>query len=548
MNNLPPEVLNQIFALLYQIDRVNCMTVCQAWQAAIMKSSLLETINISTVDQFIDLMGIVEQDEKLGLQTRRLLLDLGAFRDTQLYDFPTFFPNVRTFYLTKFNEVQNIKDTRFQPWRDNLEVVIENQGCVFARQFLDSGICLRLKRISFKRLLIRSTEFISSLKNAPNLQSLELTHISINLQELEALHNAVPLLKKLDIASVHLKDGDFPANITPAFSITTISFGITNGILKQCEILQYATAKYIHLVDFSLNDKFNKFVGWDHDVESFDDAAFSYFFEKVHSKLKHLEITLIAVPVHFSELLDNANCRIQNLNIESSLSVEVLTKISLSKQAAYIQSLTLANIGFNCYTFLKELIHLKELRLSSKYKKIRHAAPHETDINTILCIDSLELLELNGFNLSCILPSRQYLLKRLVLESVVLPKETTLDNFLSGSCPFLHSLKLFNCELSGINLGHFRLPQHTLSYLCISDDFNSANNDYMLLYENSIHDISVFEPQTDNINNYFHPCDNAVQGSDKSLPNSRLYHKAFITFECASVDTVVLLYANAIYS
>jgi hypothetical protein len=487
------------------------------------------------------------QDKSLGLQTNRLILDLSGFPDVQLQHFVDVFPRIRTFYIRDRVGTQDFKDPRFQPWRDSLEVIIEERNDTFTEGFLKSGTCSSLKRVSFRNLCSPLEKFVCTLENTPNLQSLELSHHTLTLQALETLHSKVPLLKRLVLLSITIGDDDYPTNVVPASKIMSFSLGIKRSPGNH-EILRYVGEKYINLVEFSLHDKYSfKSIRWDYDAGILNRDTFSYFFEKTVANLKSLDITMVVVPTDFSELLDNANSQIQKLTIGEMASFQAVTNLSTSKQTAYIQSLTITNIEFNDYSFLKGFIHLKELCLASKKKIYRHIAQQETDLNALLSIDSLELLELQDFNLSCTLPSCVYSLKHLALKRVTLPKRTKLDRFLSTSCPHLHYLKLFNCGLRDIKSGQFDLPRHRLSYLGIRDHFR-PHEDYMLLVTDNEQNYSIYEPQVYNINRHFHLHDRAVQRYNEPIPYSSMGCEPFITFQCRSVNIVMVLYADTVYS
>jgi hypothetical protein len=487
------------------------------------------------------------QDKSLGLQTNRLILDLSGFPAVQLQHFVEVFPSVRTFYIRDLVDTQDFKDPRFQPWRDSLEVIIEERNCAFAQRFLESGTCSSLKSVSFRRLSWPLGNFACTLENTPNLQSLELSNTTLTLQELDTLHSKVPLLKRLVLLDITIRDDDYPTNIVPASKITSFSLGIVRSP-ENHEILRYMGEKYINLVECSLHDKYSvRFIRWDYDNDMLNRDTFSYFFEKTVANLRSLDITLVVVPTNFSELLDNANSQIQKLTIGEMASFQAVTNLSTSKQTACIQSLTITNIEFNDYSFLKGFIHVKELRLAAKKKTYRHIAQQETDLNALLCIDSLELFELQDFNLSCALPSCVYSLKHLALKRVTLPKRTRLDRFLSTSCPHLHYLKLFNCGLRDIKSDQFDLPRHRLSYLGIRDHFH-PHEDYILLVTDNEQNYSIYEPQVDNVNRHFHLHDRAVQRYNEPIPYSSMGCEPFITFQCRSVDIVMVLYADPVYS
>jgi hypothetical protein len=96
MDKLPNEVLNVIFTLLQQHEKVESMLVCRRWWNFINLQCLFHTLQFSDKSNYNSFIS--HSNQSLRAQTERFV---SFFELNEGFDFTSLFPNLRMIFLQK---------------------------------------------------------------------------------------------------------------------------------------------------------------------------------------------------------------------------------------------------------------------------------------------------------------------------------------------------------------------------------------------------------------------------------------------------------------
>jgi hypothetical protein len=552
MNNLPFEILNQIFVLLHSQHKVECMTVCREWCHVIESSCLFHTIRVSDVTQLNRLIERVQREPTQGSKVERLILDLEPSEDFMMERMPILFPNIRVFIA--FNILEDSGYGSFSeiaashPWHKHIQHIAEYSSGINIPQLLTSVMCHRLTKLSiFGNDEQNGKYIVDLLVNAPTLKWLSISGFCFNLTDFESLHENVPSLQSLLIHDTEITCDMKYAEIKPASTVTTLEIKSAGVFLAKDEIalLSYIGSKYPNILDLSYGVGILDEIGYD--LGKVYDEGWVPFMKGLGTQLETLSLGLDNEIILPFILLDEAGCQIKKLVLGLIVDQLILDQLSHSSQVECIQVLIIHYImDCNTLKWLDGFRNLKELNMCHPYQR-ELSQKRVIDLSELFAMlgDTLEIVTLRGVRLSFNASTNQQypLLKSITLDGVSLP--SGLDHFFSQSFPNIRSLAFRNCDWSN---GPFILPNTNLSYLEIADKF-PKNNDSVLIKtlknDESRWYTAKAKYDTRNTKNQFSSNDAPIYPAIDSLPFEEFSGMPFMTLTCNSLHTFFMM--NTIY-
>ncbi|KAI8878521.1 hypothetical protein K501DRAFT_304700 [Backusella circina FSU 941] len=234
MNQVPVEILHQIFIKLDLKNRLVCTLFYRFWYDTLDQSSLFYNLDIST-RQMPKLEGMIKRFPHRGMQIEslELLCTVDSTFDKRI--FFNLLPNLQELVL-KGHHVQNTrrndssnKEFHFLRPTIKLERMVDFGQCELTRQLVMSHECDRLKSLVLNVLEIddlTSNHVVSKLSNMPMLESLRLKNVKVKLMDLETMHNNVPSIRDVQLENTKLVSGEIFHNVTPVTFMTELKLFI----------------------------------------------------------------------------------------------------------------------------------------------------------------------------------------------------------------------------------------------------------------------------------------------------------------------------------
>ncbi|KAI8879324.1 hypothetical protein K501DRAFT_276665 [Backusella circina FSU 941] len=542
MDRLPTEILTQIFKLLHQQDKVECMRVCQHWENTISRTSLFHTVRVTSKKQLDDLLQ--KAQAPVMLRVKRIILDLYLDSDFNMDILFSLFPYIKV--LVAFHAHGSYHSTS-NPWHNQIEFITEHNSNIHTRSILSGGICRRLETIAVIGEEMQSGRgFIQLLKNAPALKTLSMARFTLSLMDLELLHQHAPLLHSLSLQRIKINGGGdcLPCNraITPAVGMSSfiIEKAINSVHKGKMALAQYIQKKYTHLSElvYDMRDMYGL------DVDDENKHGFVPLMERLGYQLRLLSVGWEMLDFNAFDMLDS-HCRIQKWTLDSTIKEPLFEQLLCSHRAKSIQSLTLSGyLKWTTLQNLRQFTMLKELCLSGLGLKRR--VLHLGEILAILGGDTLlETLQLHDCEFTFELRStmnKYHRLRNLTFNRVDLPEQ--LDAFIAMSFPKLRTLTLERCHLDRNRA--FYMPNIDLFRLEIVDSFLDENSGMLLIQTGNRHQrLYTAYPIAYNsysILNTSH-LDSSLYPAIKSFPVLGNFEKPMMNLVCNSVVNVFLINA-----
>jgi hypothetical protein len=450
VNQLPAEVLLDMFKLLHPVQKRECLLVCRRWQAVMESDCLWDTIIVT---------GRNAMENIQGSHTQRLFIETPITH--QLNSVPLMFPRLRLLYFFQkdksYSEYENIDAANFKCWQTHLESII---GYSVLYRMLNTGIYHRLTNIALKNgpgfndVQYTNDDVFECFQYTPALCTLLLEEFGLNDYDYESLHEYAPSLTSLTLkrgSSRMLLDGGV---ILPALRMTHLQIDDMN--LSQdtyYRFTDYIVKKYVNLQHFSFN------VQREH-VQN-PEEYFSECVEPLIQRLGNQVTTLgildgIVLPCVFP-LLDEANYRLQNAQFSVDHVPSFVESLVFSNQIHHLVSLTLyCDYSFEMAS-LKPLVHLKSLKLGSTdpLSRMRHPRNAMSLDHLVyeFCPDNLKNLEIDCMILFADpthLPGTPSCLQTLKLDMVEINDD--ISSSLSVCCPQLKEISIVDSASQEITL------------------------------------------------------------------------------------------------
>ncbi|KAL9547049.1 hypothetical protein MBANPS3_006358 [Mucor bainieri] len=278
--------------------KLECCLVCKSWNNIISNSCLYQQVIIQREWNAIPIIYFFEKHKSKGRQTDYLHISGTAIPSFVIKMLPDCFPNITTLELSVTVDFQKEGTGRservdIEKFQESIQKwthlrVLREQNYVYptiATALLQKPTKLvkinldmydvdmgRPKGKNIKLLAEKKLLFLSALKNAPDLTSLQISNIPINLADLEMIHEATPKLNYLALLDFVLRIDDNSFKLKPDFkSVSNIqikehcnsletfymnlegafSFNSAKDDILNFQWLDYVSRKYTNLKKFA---------------------------------------------------------------------------------------------------------------------------------------------------------------------------------------------------------------------------------------------------------------------------------------------------------
>jgi hypothetical protein len=252
IDKLPTSLLEIVFESMHYEQKKQCKLVCRLWNQILGSGLDVETTTIRGKSEF---HAFIESAQNISLDCKALML----CHYQSLPMVAKLFPNLKFFVFKPVDEYNHLNQNRvpyskreiesFLVWHRHLRVFINSQLYEDTHQFLNTGVFQKLTALALVHDYMSKScrNVISSLKNAPNLQILQLKRFPLYSHDLNMLHNNVTRLHTLILDRCYTFSVE-PVNAPiapPAKSMKTLTVvNADNFILDNGELLKFMVSKY----------------------------------------------------------------------------------------------------------------------------------------------------------------------------------------------------------------------------------------------------------------------------------------------------------------
>ncbi|KAL9549388.1 hypothetical protein MBANPS3_005230 [Mucor bainieri] len=283
LDKIPAEITTEILSYLLTPDLLQCMLVCRSL------TPLAQTVMVSNVSLYFtrniyDSLKFFRVNYLMAQQVHHADLRIeGDFRDYKLLQsIPSIFPNLRSLQMysrLQYYEIADITITS-KCQRSLKELTVRGYGAAYAVKMLQAATfgALQSINVSFHNSHYNPTQierlramhepdvskmFIKCLKNTPNLRQLNIKNATLYVCDVEELHNAVPGLQELTVATKGVPFAEqkltIGSHIQPLIKLKTLRLVIVPNEHELDQLdesvirwLEYVHHKYIGLTKLRL--------------------------------------------------------------------------------------------------------------------------------------------------------------------------------------------------------------------------------------------------------------------------------------------------------
>ncbi|KAI8890284.1 hypothetical protein K501DRAFT_312098 [Backusella circina FSU 941] len=495
MNNLPTEILVDIFQYLHLKQKLECMLVCNTWANVLRDGYLFETIELSNAssyqsfnDEFVSL--VKKAKDGSGRKCNRLVcINDGTIR-IQGATLASSFPSLN--FLRWKEHIINTKgdpfihdvteSDPFQGWRNNLETFfgecyVEN----YMLEFLFTGIFHRLETLTvFCSDLygsdLKSRDFyrrlLTKLDNMPALSTLTIRSDDLSILDLEELHKRAPGLVSLTLTEGFCTDLEdiSKLEITPAENLKVfklVEFYSDGPVLDT--LLQYVKLKYTQLNEFYHYETHHRH-NFSMSTPIFSNSIWTDFIPAVGPRLTKCTIALKHKAAEIFNLMEMYMGPVESLNVDVFRFKRMFKKVMSKPAFLNLRALTLRQLPYDFkMSDFKNLtkLHRLTLDLSRNSTMYDNGQLYSITLNSIAKdlpkgVETLTLTYANVIVDQEQVENESSLIVNLnIYDSHVIDQNTS--NYLSQHFPKLKSLVFQKCK----TVDSLELPQHHLSYFVL---------------------------------------------------------------------------------
>jgi hypothetical protein len=269
MDRLPLEVFTKITSYLRCSEKLQLLRVCQYWHNAIKSTNLYNDFAVKGNLRFQQCLTLFQQQPHTQQQVKRIQLIKPEMDASTILSLPSQFLHLEELVFEDYSN----SDYRDLPLPINMDELLihwaklksitETNRHLYMPMLLQSSV----QFINLTHLVINShfpssniaSTIIPHLDHAPALTWFELCHVSLDLEQLEILHEKAPQLEILYLTDIAHRSNDefrFGEGMQPAIKLTTLRIerisiaGVINGI--GATWLYYISQKYKNMMDFSI--------------------------------------------------------------------------------------------------------------------------------------------------------------------------------------------------------------------------------------------------------------------------------------------------------
>ncbi|KAL9543798.1 hypothetical protein MBANPS3_007943 [Mucor bainieri] len=365
MERLPLEVCERIVSCLSTKEKKQLSAVCRRWYDLVINHSMFTHITIKDQKQLQDAMEYFEKNWRQCQQVRSVLVRTQNASKEFYLTLPERFPRLEE-YAQEYPPDMTMSDPSATPV-ENMNLQSWNKITRFSSEHEVFALQLILERGAFVNLtqleLLYSCDardvtldLFNHLHLAPKLKHLAISSPSIELSDMELLHQRAPLLETLSLSDFTAIDDFDPEIVQVGFGgshcepapecLTHLTLrnlrpyeGVSDFADELCLLwLNYISKKYIHLKHLTIDDEEVQRQQQEHLYEN--------VLIQLASSLPRLETYNVNIaPIDHKVLrtMDNCHTRLKSLTIfdNSDQITEHMIDLVTSRQATTLQSLSI---------------------------------------------------------------------------------------------------------------------------------------------------------------------------------------------------------------
>jgi Leucine-rich repeat (LRR) protein len=447
MNELPAEILHDIFFCLELKERLECLRVCRRWWKALDSYNLFYSFIIRRDEQFNRVMDAFARLPDYAAQVEELSIYEISKSSLDERNLLKTFPNARAILVNRcqYSKVLSSRHLKTHNGvvhsKSKLEYLCDKNYGTLATQMLSLSLGDRLETLELDLVYMEdSLNIFSQLKDLPVLKKLCLSHPHIKIHEIEDIHCNIPSIQDFSLNNGTHLAGSMPSNVLPATCITNFEFTpMKHSDEETCaQLYQYMAKKYTNI---------NKTEYCDDWLTCCDASERRYvYFNGILDFLKRIgrpaqnRLVLHALQddVNAFEALDAGDSQIEELVLSDCESETVLEYLGMSKQSESIKILDITDTKIKNIQPIKVMSALTSLRIGRQdtHDKRIDLAEWLSD-----CPTTLKRLVVERAKFF-VLPFNQQLESIGYLEIGLVEINTNMGNIISNCLPNLADLKL----------------------------------------------------------------------------------------------------------
>jgi hypothetical protein len=486
MNELPAEILHDIFFCLELKERLECFRVCRRWWKALDSYNLFYSFIIRQDEQFNRVMNAFERLPDYAAQVEELSIHGVSNSSLDERNLLKTFPNARAILVNSnfYSKALSFRHLKTHNGvvhsKSKLEYLCDASYGTLTTQMLSLSLGDRLETLELDfDDMEDSLNIFSQLKDLPVLKKLRLSRPHIKIHEIEDIHRNIPSIQDLSLNSGTHLAGSMPSNVLPATCITNFEFTPKkHANAETCaQMYQYMAKKYTNI---------NKTEYCDAGLEYYDASQRRYvyfngildFLKRIGPAQNRLVLHALQDDVNAFEALDAGDSQIEELFLSDCESESMLEYLGMSKQSESIKILDIMDTRIKNIQPIKDMPALTSLRI--EYRAIReeridlvewlHACPTTL---TSLAIQNAELF---------VLPFNQQLESIGCLKLYLVDINTNMVNIISNCLPNLVDLELFGALECDVNIT-LKNPHLQRAYFAIISEDNDEDAQYGCLFK-----------------------------------------------------------------
>lgn len=486
MDKLPDEILHKIFTQTTMMQKQECMLVCGRWASLIRTRCLFRTVQIRNSPLYERFIDLIERIPSYGRQVEYLVL-FKCLKDTfDRRKLLRLFPNLKEIKMRGEKRTRTIHDAprskkRFEliAFKSQMECIVDYDECELTRYLASSGLCTRMMTLTLNLNLSNAcrTDIFSVLKDMPLLKKLTIENTSLTFSNCETLHENLPSVEQLTFIKVGCISGNLPEKIKPATSVTSLYVKMRDVKLhRHVDWPSYIHRKYTRLIQFRYTIPNYGFHS--RHLKNFSEVGYLPLVKDLGPQLRTISFMGVDTDISVLSQLDSFKCRIREFIFTAKELCKGLDTLSKTKQAGYIQQLTVMRMFPAGFDWLKKMRRLKSLELYylDPQNFVDNVNAEYVDFIKQVTVNLKELFECCPKTVESMFIQKAYLgfdplqegmatynVKKLSLDQVKLV--SGIDMYISLHFPYLHSLTLSDCLDRNAILS---FPKHSFSYFEIS--------------------------------------------------------------------------------
>lgn len=481
MDRIPLELFTKITSYLTCSQKVKLLLVCRYWHDVIKRANLFEHFSVKGQTRFEASMEFFKYKEQYRSQIRSLRLTKPVADLDTILNIPVLFPCLEDFIWADYGNAErllDISEEQLRRWQ-TLKQFEEINRYALSASLLRSGIFSQLTKIkiNFHFGYTHCDELFTSLGNAPKLNRLELSCLTVNLEAMEKLHYNARQLNTLYLTDIAQDPRDFDYAYESAQEELARN-DPENGIIVENRFLrttepakELVSLRIIHMKldngDFGVESRWLTYISKKYtnltsliiDGVGMSKLHYSYSEDRLVAiaracpNLQMYRMNLHQLTKRIIDEMDHSGAKLKEFGILDNANDQLAHLIS-SQQKDHIEILKIqsGDYGPGFFNLLGQFKNLKHLEIQSNGSS---SSSLFVPLNTLLNqINQLESLTLSLCDVGLEGPNQEQQredsfvskIKSLVMDRVLILNVTPLEEhvdvmgFLSQTCPGISRL------------------------------------------------------------------------------------------------------------